>query len=302
VHIRQKPLATEAEWLTSTSPERMLEYVWQHRRRARLRGCRRQLRLFACACCRRAWHLLPERQLSRALQACERYADGLADGAERSLARAEAHDAADRAGTIPRGMAARGVWCAAEANALSAACGAHAFAANALMHEALATAGDLHNAREGRPFTAPESRAVAGPAIHAEWGRHCLLARDIFGNPFRPVTVSPACRTAEVVDLAQAAYEQRGLPSGTLDPTRLAVLADALEEAGCDQAGILDHLRRRPAPHEGPATGKGGGALSFPTSEKRSEFETPTSRGRCAFLPRSPGPTGPSPGSPVRLN
>lgn len=32
---------------------------------------------------------------------------------------------------------------------------------------------------------------------------------------------------------------------GTLDPTRLAVLADALEDAGCDNADILNHLRGR---------------------------------------------------------
>ena len=33
-----------------------------------------------------------------------------------------------------------------------------------------------------------------------------------------------------------------------LDPDRLAVLADALEEAGCDNADLLSHLRG-PGPH-----------------------------------------------------
>jgi hypothetical protein len=33
------------------------------------------------------------------------------------------------------------------------------------------------------------------------------------------------------------------LPSGTLDNTRLAVLTDALEEAGCQVAEVLTHLR-----------------------------------------------------------
>jgi hypothetical protein len=31
--------------------------------------------------------------------------------------------------------------------------------------------------------------------------------------------------------------------AGRLDPTRLAVLADALEEAGCADAELLGHLR-----------------------------------------------------------
>jgi hypothetical protein len=44
--------------------------------------------------------------------------------------------------------------------------------------------------------------------------------------------------------LAEEAYEQRTMPAGTLDSARLAVLADALEEAGCDNADILGHLRQ----------------------------------------------------------
>ncbi len=241
MHIPQPPLVTEAEWLAATLPGPLLEHVWQHRRRARHRGCRRQLRLFACACCRRAWHLLPERRLVRTLQTCERYADGLADEAERSAARAEAYDAANQAGALPMSMAAYAVWYAAGANALSAACGAQSYAANALMHEARAAAGTGH-------FTVPESRALAGRAIGAEWGRHCLLARDIFGNPFRPVAVGPACLTPQVAALARAAYVQRELPAGSLDGTRLAVLADALEEAGCTEEALLGHLRG-PGPH-----------------------------------------------------
>jgi predicted component of type VI protein secretion system len=50
-----------------------------------------------------------------------------------------------------------------------------------------------------------------------------------------------------VVKLAQAAYDQRP-PSGDLDRARLAVLADALEEAGCPVKDMLDHLRG-PVPH-----------------------------------------------------
>jgi hypothetical protein len=70
----------------------------------------------------------------------------------------------------------------------------------------------------------------------------------MFGNPFRPATRSPACLTPQVVALVHASYEHRDLPSGTLDPARLAVLADALEEAGCDNPDILKHLRG-PGPH-----------------------------------------------------
>jgi hypothetical protein len=46
----------------------------------------------------------------------------------------------------------------------------------------------------------------------------------------------------------QAIYPWRQLPSSYLDPARLAVLADAVEAAGCTNLDILDHLRG-PGPH-----------------------------------------------------
>jgi hypothetical protein len=69
------------------------------------------------------------------------------------------------------------------------------------------------------------------------------LFRDIFGNPFRPVTFNAAWRTSTVTNLAAAIYEDRHLPSGLFDNQRMAVLADALEDAGCDSTDILGHLR-----------------------------------------------------------
>ncbi len=72
--------------------------------------------------------------------------------------------------------------------------------------------------------------------------------RCLFGNPFRPVKVEPAWRTADVLALARAAREEVS-PAGHLDPRRLAILADALEEGGCTAAGVLEHLRG-PGPHE----------------------------------------------------
>jgi hypothetical protein len=86
-------------------------------------------------------------------------------------------------------------------------------------------------------------------ATQATEGREqARLLREVIGNPFRPVSLDPAWSTPAVVQLAQAAYDNRLLPSGLLDHTGLAVLADALEEAGCDNADLLSHLRG-PGPH-----------------------------------------------------
>lgn len=84
-------------------------------------------------------------------------------------------------------------------------------------------------------------------AWEEERAEQAKLVRDIFGNPFRPATAIPTA-TTPVLSLAQAAYEHRSLPSGHLDPTRLSVLSDSLEEAGCTDEAILSHLRS-PGPH-----------------------------------------------------
>jgi hypothetical protein len=51
-----------------------------------------------------------------------------------------------------------------------------------------------------------------------------------------------------VIRLATAVYEDRVLPAGTFRQDRLAVLADALEDAGSSDAELLAHLRG-PGPH-----------------------------------------------------
>jgi hypothetical protein len=67
------------------------------------------------------------------------------------------------------------------------------------------------------------------------------LIRDIVGNPFRPVAVDPVWLTDSAVGLAQAIYDDRAFD-------RLPILADALQDAGCENADILDHCREE-GPH-----------------------------------------------------
>jgi hypothetical protein len=77
----------------------------------------------------------------------------------------------------------------------------------------------------------------------------CRLVRDVFGNPFRTrPPFEPAWRNDLVMSLAQAAYGDRTFPEGTLNAESLAVLADAVEEVGCTDRNLLDHLRG-PGPH-----------------------------------------------------
>jgi hypothetical protein len=79
-----------------------------------------------------------------------------------------------------------------------------------------------------------------------------LVLCDLLGTRFRPTrSLSALMRSWHdglIPKLAQSAYEHRPLPGGQLDAARLAVLADALEEAGCTDRALLDHLRG-PGPH-----------------------------------------------------
>lgn len=67
--------------------------------------------------------------------------------------------------------------------------------------------------------------------------RQLCLLRDIFGNPYRPITADESWRTGTVIALAHGAYSNREFGV-------LPFLADALEEAGCTDLEILTHCRQ----------------------------------------------------------
>jgi hypothetical protein len=65
------------------------------------------------------------------------------------------------------------------------------------------------------------------------------VVREVFGNPFRPAALDPAWLAwgdGTAPKLARALYEERRFAD-------LPILADALEEAGCTNADVLQHLR-----------------------------------------------------------
>jgi hypothetical protein len=109
-----------------------------------------------------------------------------------------------------------------------------------------AGAGAAWYAAASSPAVAARNAALsaqAGLPLPSEGAAQAALLRDVVGNPFRPAALDPTWLTAGVVALARSAYEERTLPEGHLDLRRLAVLADALEGAGCTDAAFLGHLR-----------------------------------------------------------
>jgi hypothetical protein len=179
----------------------------------------RKFRLFACACWRRAWSHLPDERHRQAVEVAERYADGLATRDElRRVTDAE--------------------WAVFRATQPTRRYEAHdaSWAASRVAEEVVRFAfPDQRNDHDQHP--------AAHVLRSAESSAQADLLRDPFGNPFHPVSLTPALMTPDVLKLAQGAYENRLLPSGVLDNSSLAILADALEEAGSDDTELLGHLR-----------------------------------------------------------
>jgi hypothetical protein len=72
--------------------------------------------------------------------------------------------------------------------------------------------------------------------------RQAHIVREIVGNPFRSAAFNSAWRTSDVVLLAQGIYDERAFG-------RMPILADALQDAGCDNENILAHCRDASATH-----------------------------------------------------
>lgn len=202
---------TEAEWLICTDePQWMLDSIPG-------RVSDRKLRLLAVACCRTIRSLLKNADLSGAVEVAERYADGRAGLDELTAA----HDRCSRLALslYAKNPTERQVVRWAEA---VAACRAAAVPAE----------GDSMLWNDVSQVVWHVDRAAG----HGTGTLLSALVRDVVGNPFRPFTPDPRWLTATVIGLASAVYAERAFD-------RLPILADALQDAACDSADILTHLR-----------------------------------------------------------
>jgi hypothetical protein len=202
----------------------------------------RKLYLFGCACLRRVWPLLPGEDARAAVEAAERHADGLlsrralveswALAEERSRERLWVLWVPDRcdcpscqAGWTPEAEDAQ---IAQSAQELASRPGA--WAARAAFH-----------ARKLAAWGAPlERRQIA--VVEEGRAQYALLG-DLFETDPRRFRVDPAWLRWEGGAAARLA---RAVSQGQSEAA--PALADALEEAGCDQSGLVRHLRG-PGPH-----------------------------------------------------
>ena len=164
----------------------------------------RKLRLFLVACARLAWDHIAVPEAREAVEVAERYADGLAPEEERDRI-AKLLWSVERLRGQPREY-----------------------------YRAYNSAQlTVHRPAPSSRITSRATWMAARRATGAQWPD---LLREIFGNPFRPVAFSPEWRTDTAVSLARQMYEAR-------DFGAMPTLADALQDAGCDDEVMLGRCR-----------------------------------------------------------
>jgi hypothetical protein len=222
-------IMTEAEWLACSDPEAAVELVWRT-------ASDRKVRLIACGCCRLAWAWLIDERSRNVVEVSERFADGLAtsDEVRRAAWKAEAavfaiDEKQDRYRREQRAI--REGWLDVE--------------------DAVEDGFRIGPDQSSMPFTltrtaaeCAEFAASAPGGVLQEMPNPIfspVVVRDVFGNPFRPASLDPAWLTDTVVALARGLYDAR-------DFSVMPILADALQDAGCDSDDILTHCRG-PGPH-----------------------------------------------------
>ncbi len=204
---------TEAEWSAATESTSLIEFIEG-------KASDRKLRLAAASLCSRLFGSVLDERSRTVIRRTEDMADGKATASTIKRVHRQAFKVWNarqeniKSGQLPRDLRACG---ATEALCLITA-------TDRPVVEILAGAAFLCRMTLGKGRCASEGEFQS------------QLIRDIFGNPFRPVTVDPPCLTSTVTALAEGIYQDRAFD-------RMPILADALQDAGSENSDILNHCR-----------------------------------------------------------
>jgi hypothetical protein len=211
---------TEAEWLSRNNPTPM---------RTLLPGwiSERKVRLFACACCRRIGELLAN-EARQWVEVAERYADGAAS-----------REVLNNTAATANAAVGDGTKFAINSDAFSAA----------VEVVVGGTLNDLTSilvafAVAGERIKGEDTFLKFDDYYKEERAQHARLLYDSFRYPFgsakairSALTADPSWLTSTVLALAEGIYQERAFD-------RMPILADALQDAGCDNEDILSHCRQ----------------------------------------------------------
>jgi hypothetical protein len=206
---------TEQDWLTNEDPDFLARNLrWTLAPFFPMPAVlNRKFRLVAAACCRLVWHRLTDQRSRAAVEQAERCLAGPDDEAARVAVAARSFDAAVKFRYLPDRPRPDPEQLAAQAAFALVAWGSH----------------DGDSAASAGFAALPKGSAALA----------CRLLRCQFGNPFQPLALVPAGLTWNG-GVVRALAEQIDA-DGTFE--HLPILADALDDAGCSEARILDHCR-----------------------------------------------------------
>jgi hypothetical protein len=216
-----------------------------------------QLRLIACACCRRIWHLLDDRpDAQKMIETSERYLTGRASLEEQMRAQEPGRfEAASYLFSWP-GWLDRIDRLEMELKLLVAASGQvipydesgygplePTEAARVAIYQVIqALAAWMHELADKSTVELNENVLARGyrEAISQEKLAQCEIIQDVTGNPFRASALNPSWllwNSGTIIGIVESIVHQGSF-------VEMPVLADALEDAGCDDRGILDHCTK----------------------------------------------------------
>lgn len=210
-------LESEQEWLATSDPNRLIRHALRHTPE---HASDRKLILIQVGIAHRVWPLLADPRSRAAVEVAERSADRLVAPGEVEAARqaslAAYQDLFDwRDRTNPAAQAAHVAFHTVWRNNPK------------VWQDTIGLLVWLNRRDQGRGLLPRKEQAA--------------VVRDVLGNPFRPVALSPGWLSSTAVGLARHIHESR-------DFATMPFLADALEDAGCADEQLLDHCRG-PGPH-----------------------------------------------------
>jgi hypothetical protein len=218
---------TETEWLSYSNLRGKFNFL-QANKINRTKVGRRKLRLFGCACAQRVSHLMSERGRLWLYQG-QQCAEGLLTEQERR--HVDSQDIAPFNELIPAGVDLESTRMQRSADVA----GWYTLATNVMT---VATVS-AHNAAMAIGIRGVLSGRSAVEHA-AEVKEQTALLHHIFSNPYRPpISVNHnwlLWNDGTVVKIARSIYDDRAFD-------RMPILADALEDAGCDNADLLSHCR-----------------------------------------------------------
>jgi hypothetical protein len=206
----------------------------------------RKLGLAACGCIRSVWEFFRFPQLVAAVETAEDYSDFTATRQQAKAVRAGLAAMAEEARESNlRDKEAVPDWAWSDPEGAEwMHFGFNGWATQIALIEIVLRPARVNPEALGRLLNIVQrlsnSRRLRPPEQHAS--TLCALLRDVFSNPFRPVTFDPSWRTETAVLIARGMYESR-------DFSAMPILADALQDAGCENADILTHCRDESLTH-----------------------------------------------------